>query len=103
MGTGSAAEDLDQVVEQYHAALGEFMKGSHEPAQRLFSDRDDVTLGNPFGPFARGFVQVTDTMRRAAAHYRGKACRRRTAISFPTNSAGSGRSTGNRSAPGDFW
>ena len=25
-----------------------------EPAKRLFSEREDVTLGNPFGPFARG-------------------------------------------------
>ena len=67
---GNVVDDLDQVVEQYHLALGEFMKGNHEPAKELFSERDDVTLGNPFGPFVRGLTQVGETMGRAASHYR---------------------------------
>ena len=62
--------DLDQVIEQYHSALGEFMKGNHEPAKELFSEGEDVTLGNPFGPFARGFTHVVETMKRAASNYR---------------------------------
>lgn len=66
----STVEDLDHVVEQYHRALGEFMKGDYEPAKRLFSEREDVTLGNPFGPFARGLTQVVEAMKRAASHYR---------------------------------
>ena len=66
----SIEEDFDQVVEQYHLALGEFMKGNAAPAKRLFSQRDDVTLGNPFGPFARGWKQVVETMERAASNYR---------------------------------
>jgi ketosteroid isomerase-like protein len=70
MGIGNGAEDLDQVVEQYHLALGEFMKGNYEPAKELFSEREDVTLGNPFGPFARGLTQVVETMKHAASHYR---------------------------------
>jgi ketosteroid isomerase-like protein len=70
MGTVDAVDDLDEVIEQYHAALDAFMRGDHDPARRLFSERDDVTLGNPFGPFARGSVQVVDTMARAAEHYR---------------------------------
>lgn len=70
MGIGNAVDDLDQVVEKYHMALDEFMKGNHEPAKLLFSQRDDVTLGNPFGPFARGWTEVVETMKRAASHYR---------------------------------
>jgi len=66
----STVEDLDHVVEQYHRALSEFMKGDYEPAKRLFSEREDVTLGNPFGPFARGLTEVVETMKRAASHYR---------------------------------
>jgi ketosteroid isomerase-like protein len=66
----SAQGDFDQVVEQNHLALGEFPKGNHEPLANLYSQRDDVTLGNPFGPFARGFEQVVETMRRAASFYR---------------------------------
>ena len=67
-GAGSA--DLDDVIERYHVAMDAFMRGDHEPAKRLFSDGEDVTLGNPFGPFARGPGQVAETMARAATHYR---------------------------------
>ena len=70
MGTGNTPDDLDEVIERYHLALGAFMRGDHEPAKRLFSERDDVTLGNPFGPFARGSAQVVEAMARAAANYR---------------------------------
>ena len=66
MGPGN---DIDEVIERYHRALGAFMRGDHEPASHLFSQRDDVTLGNPFGPFARGSAQVIETMARAATHY----------------------------------
>jgi ketosteroid isomerase-like protein len=64
------AEDFNQMVEKYHLALGEFMKGNPAPAKQLYSQRDDVTLGNPFGPFARGWTQVVETMEKAASHYR---------------------------------
>ena len=67
---GNAVDDLDQIIEQYHSALGEFMKGNYEPAKELFSEGEDVTLGNPFGPFARGFSHVVETMKRAASNYR---------------------------------
>jgi hypothetical protein len=64
------AEDFNQVVEKYHLALGEFMKGNPAPAKKLYSQREDVTLGNPFGAFARGWTQVVQTMERAASNYR---------------------------------
>jgi ketosteroid isomerase-like protein len=64
-----SAEDFNQVVEKYHVALGEFMKGNPAPAKKLYSQRDDVTLGNPFGPFARGWKQVVETMEKAASNY----------------------------------
>ena len=62
------AEDFNQVVEKCHLALGEFMKGNPAPAKELYSQRDDVTLGNPFGPFARGWKQVVETMEKAASN-----------------------------------
>jgi hypothetical protein len=70
MGAGNAADDLEQVIERYHLALGEFMRGNYEPTKQLFSERDDVTLGNPFGPFARGWTQVVDTMQRVGTPIR---------------------------------
>jgi ketosteroid isomerase-like protein len=39
-------------------------------AKALFSNRDDVTLGNPFGPYAHGRRQVEETIDRAALNYR---------------------------------
>ena len=65
----AAVDDLDQAVEKLHLALGEFMKGSPEPAKKLFSHRENVTLANPFGGVAHGWEQVAQTMERAAAHY----------------------------------
>jgi ketosteroid isomerase-like protein len=65
-----ALDDLDEVVEQYHLALGEFVKGNPEPLKSMYSHREDVTLANPYGPAARGWEQVAATMERAALHYR---------------------------------
>jgi len=79
-GQGSNAQDsttqtgkrgLDAVIEQSHLALGDFVKGNPEPMKLVWSShRDDVTLGNPFGPFAHGWTQVVATMERAAANYK---------------------------------
>lgn len=62
--------DLDRVIDAYHQAAYEFVKGNPEPYKMLFSRREDVTLGNPFGPFQRGWQRVADTMERAAALFR---------------------------------
>src|SRR5712692_2470146 len=62
--------DFDTVVEQYHLALGEFVKGNPEPAKMVFSHREDASLANPFGPPVRGWKQVAETMERAASLYR---------------------------------
>jgi hypothetical protein len=42
--------EFERVVELYHRAAGEFTMADPEPYKALFSQRDDVTLGNPFGP-----------------------------------------------------
>ena len=67
----SAVDDLDQAVEQYQEALGEFMKGNSEPAKKVWSHREDVTLANPLvGSPARGWEQVAKTMEHAASQVR---------------------------------
>jgi ketosteroid isomerase-like protein len=65
-----ASPDFDEVVQRHHDAADAFMRGDDEPLAQLYSHADDVTLGNPFGPFVRGFDQVAETMRQAAEHYR---------------------------------
>ena len=66
----SALENFDQVLEQYHLAIGEFMKGNPQPAKEMFSHRDDVTLANPRGVVAHGWRQVAQAMERAASSRR---------------------------------
>src|ERR671932_1440730 len=70
----AAADDLEQVIEQYHLAANEFAKGNPEPVQKMFSHREDVTLNNPFSPPARGWEQVAQTQERAAANFRELGC-----------------------------
>jgi ketosteroid isomerase-like protein len=62
--------DFDAAIEQYHLAAREFVKGNPEPYKMVYSHRDDVTLGNPFGPIVRGWPQVAATLEQAAARYR---------------------------------
>jgi ketosteroid isomerase-like protein len=62
--------DLEAVIEESHRAVDAFTKGDPAPLQALFSQREDVTLANPFGPAQRGWPQVAETMARAAANYR---------------------------------
>ncbi len=62
--------DLDEVLERFHLAQGEFSKGNPEPCKRFFSRREDVTLNNSLSPPARGWEQVDATTDRAAAPLR---------------------------------
>ena len=66
----AAVDDLDEVIEQYHLALGEFLKGNPEPLKMMYSRREYVSLANPFGPHACGWEQVAQTMERGASDYR---------------------------------
>jgi ketosteroid isomerase-like protein len=66
----SATGDLDAAIECHHEALAAFVAGDPEPLKAAYSQREDVSLANPFGPPARGPTQIAETMERAAAHYR---------------------------------
>ena len=66
----AAVDDVDRLIEQFHLAQGEFVKGNAEPCERLFSQREDVTLNNPLSPPAHGWDEVAETMERAAAPFR---------------------------------
>lgn len=62
---------LDDAITQNHAALDAMVKGDSTGYVALLSDRDDVTWGNPFGPFARGRESVEATLVSAAARMQG--------------------------------
>ncbi len=46
----NAEADVDQLIEQYRLALGEFLKGNPEPVKTLFSHREDASLLTPLAP-----------------------------------------------------
>ena len=66
----AALDEVDELVEQYHLALGEFMKANSEPAKKLSSYRNDVSLANPRGGLAHGWRQVAKTIEGAASSRR---------------------------------
>lgn len=62
--------DLESAIEASHKALDAILKGDPSGYQALYSASDDVTLGNPFGPYAHGRKQVEMTLAGAASNYR---------------------------------
>ena len=66
----AAVDDVDQLIEQFHLAQGEFVKGNPEPMNDVFSHTEDVTLNNPLSPPAQGWDEVAATMERAASQFR---------------------------------
>jgi hypothetical protein len=63
--------DFDALIEPYHQALGAMINGNPSAYKEIFSQRDDVTLGNPFGPFGRGRAEVEERLELAASKYSG--------------------------------
>ncbi len=63
-------QGLDQVIENYHRAAAEFVRGNPGPYKDLFSQSDEVILANPFNPIARGWQQAKETMEKASSQYR---------------------------------
>jgi hypothetical protein len=63
----AAVDDVDELIEQWQLAAGEFVKGNPEPVKKLWSRREDVTLANPYGPPVRGWDKVAKTIEHAAS------------------------------------
>jgi ketosteroid isomerase-like protein len=61
---------LNAAIEQSHRALAAILHGDPKVYQELYADREDITLGNPFGPYARGIQNVAATLANAAARYK---------------------------------
>jgi len=65
-----STSDFDELIERYHLALDAIVKGDPGLYKEIYSEEDDIVLGNPFGPFVRGRSDVEQAMERAASHYR---------------------------------
>jgi ketosteroid isomerase-like protein len=59
--------NLDELRERYHRALAAFIQGDAAPVLDLWSNGDDTTLANPFGPPVRGLEAVRAASERAAS------------------------------------
>jgi ketosteroid isomerase-like protein len=66
----SAADNVDELIKQFTLAQGELLKGNPEPAKKMSSHREDVTLANPLGPVVHGWEQVAAAIDQAAAQFR---------------------------------
>jgi hypothetical protein len=66
----ATVDEVDRLLEQWHPASGEFLKGNPEPVKKMWSHREDVTLANPFGPPVRGWDEVAKAGERAASQVR---------------------------------
>ena len=58
---------FDDAVEAFRQAQVSFLNGDPEPAMKLYSRCDDVTLANPLGPPRRGPANVAQAAAEAAA------------------------------------
>lgn len=60
----------DELLEQYHRGLQGIVNGDAGEYKEILSERDDVTVANPFGEVIRGRAAVEEKVERAASNYR---------------------------------
>jgi ketosteroid isomerase-like protein len=60
-------EDVDELIEQFHLAQGEFLKGNPEPVKKLFSHTEDVSHASPYGPPVRGWDKVAKAIDHSSS------------------------------------
>lgn len=79
---------LEAAIARSHVALDAILNGDPSLYLALFDDSDDITLGNPFGPFGEGRDAVAATLANAASKYRrGEARVERVALYADEDSA----------------
>ena len=61
---------LESAITESHEALRKILGGDPSGYAALFADRDDITLGNPFGPFGKGRAAVLKALANASTKYR---------------------------------
>ena len=61
---------LESAISESHEALRKILNGDPSGYAALFADRDDITLGNPFGPFGQGRAAVLKALNNASTKYK---------------------------------
>jgi ketosteroid isomerase-like protein len=62
-------ESFNDAISASHAATDRIMRGDARGFKDLYSRRGDITLGNPFGGFGRGWEGVVEQLERAASYF----------------------------------
>ena len=65
-----STHSLDSAIEASHKALAKIVNGDPSGYLALYAEDEEMTLGNPFGPFARGRQNVAERLSGAASNYR---------------------------------
>ena len=61
--------DLEGLMGGFKDAARAFSRGDPEGVKELYSDADDVTLANPFGPAVRGWPEVSAALDYASSQF----------------------------------
>ncbi len=61
---------LEAAIAESHEALRKILNGDPSGYAALFAERDDITLGNPFGPFGKGRAAVLQALGNASTKYK---------------------------------
>ena len=71
ISTDGRRHDVDEIIERFHLAQGEFVKGNTEPVRSsvLPSESPDP-VGNPLALPPHGWEQVAAAIERAASRFR---------------------------------
>ena len=66
----TALANFQEAIEASHRALGMITRGDPSGFFDLYTDSDDATIANPFGPPLRGRSGIEEAGYRAAGNYR---------------------------------
>src|SRR5262249_13765669 len=69
-GRPMSTPSLDSAIEASHRAVAAIVKGDPSGYLGLYAEDEEVTLGNPFGPFVRGRQNVAARLAGADSNYR---------------------------------
>ena len=62
-------KSFEEAIDAFRTALHALLEGDASPVKTLWSQRDDITVANPFGPPRRGPIEVGTAIDDAAANY----------------------------------
>jgi uncharacterized protein (TIGR02246 family) len=62
-------QELEAIIEAYRDALRAYVHGDPDPVLTLWSEAEDATLANPFGPPCRGREAIESASRQAVTNF----------------------------------